>query len=296
MSIFAFDHRRLRIVLAISVALCAVALARPADVRASEGPRFLLAHAPSGVAVHARPGGPVTARIAGATPLRTTTWLWIVDRAADGAWGRAVLPLRPNGRTGWIRLKGLRLVRTTTWVRASLGERRIWLMRGGHAVRTWRAAIGAQGTPTPTGRFSVTDRVLTGDPYGPFGWFAFGLSGHQPNLPPLWSGGDQLAIHGTNEPASIGLPASHGCLRVSARTLAVLRTRIALGTPVIIMRSRGEAQRAARRSSLPRLKPADRRTPVYTKRRPVPAGISVPSIVASVAAAAPLTGDSEPAT
>jgi hypothetical protein len=33
-----------------------------------------------------------------------------------------------------------------------------------------------------------------GDPSGPFGWYAFGLSGHQPNLPAGWSGGGPHAL------------------------------------------------------------------------------------------------------
>ena len=97
-------------------------------------------------------------------------------------------------------------------------------------------AIGTPSTPTPTGKFYVTDLVATGDPYGPFGWFAFGLSGHQPNLPAGWGGGDQLAIHGTNEPSSIGTAASAGCLRVTAQALSRLRRHLRLGTPVVIRR------------------------------------------------------------
>ena len=106
--------------------------------------------------------------------------------------------------------------------------------RGRRAVATFPAAIGTPSTPTPTGRFSVTDLVATGDPSGPFGWYAFGLSGHQPNLPAGWGGGDQLAIHGTNAPSSIGTAASAGCLRVSAGALSVLKAQLRLGTPVVI--------------------------------------------------------------
>jgi L,D-transpeptidase-like protein len=297
MSSVAFDQRRLHCALAAVAVLCGIALVRAGDASAASKPRFLLAHAPSGVAVHARPRGPVTATVAGRTPLRTPTWLWIVDRTPNGAWGRAVLPLRPNGRTGWIKLRGLRLVRTTTWVRASLREQRIWLMRGVRPVATWRAAIGASTTPTPIGRFSVTDRVLTGDPSGPFGWYALGLSGHQPNLPPQWAGGDQLAIHGTNDPASIGRRASYGCLRVSSHVLTVLRARVPLGTPVVVMRSRRDAQRVALRASLPRLQRVARR-PIYQRPKPLPRSIDVPTIAANAAAAAPLTRHwaSDPAT
>src|SRR5436190_19302869 len=94
--------------------------------------------------------------------------------------------------------------------------------------------IGAASTPSPVGRFSIADLVAAGDLSGPFGWYAFGLSGHQPNLPPGWGGGDQLAIHGTNNPASIGTAASAGCLRVSATALGTLKRYLRLGTPVVI--------------------------------------------------------------
>jgi hypothetical protein len=81
----------------------------------------------------------------------------------------------------------------------------------------------------------VTDRV-------PFargsylGSFAFGISGIQPRLPPGWSGGNQLAIHGTNDPSSIGRSVSAGCLRVSEAALARLKPLLRLGTPVVITR------------------------------------------------------------
>ena len=56
------------------------------------------------------------------------------------------------------------------------------------------------------------------------------------SLPAGWSGGNQLAIHGTNDPSSIGTSASAGCLRVSARALERLKSLLRLGTPVVITR------------------------------------------------------------
>jgi lipoprotein-anchoring transpeptidase ErfK/SrfK len=266
-------HHRNVTIAAIAGVAVALLLLPAVPAKATGGPRFLMASTPSGATVHARPGGRVIAELPGTTPLGSPTWLWVVAKARHGRWGRVVLPVRPNGRTGWIDLRGVRTVHTSTWVRASLRSRRIWLMRGSRALATFSAAIGASDTPTPTGRFSVTDRVQTGDPYGPFGWYAFGLSGHQPNLPPQWAGGDQLAIHGTNDPASIGTPASHGCLRVSASALIRLRTSLRLGMPVVIMRTGRTATRVARRSSLPRL-PAARTAsvshPLHTHPAPPP--------------------------
>jgi hypothetical protein len=66
------------------------------------------------------------------------------------------------------------------------------------------------------------------------GTFAFGISGIQPNLPPGWNGGNQLAIHGTNNPSSIGRSVSAGCVRVSEETLDRLLPLLEYGTPVII--------------------------------------------------------------
>jgi L,D-transpeptidase catalytic domain len=267
--------------------------AQPAQ--AAAGPRFLVASVPGGVAVRAAPAGRVVADLPGATPLGSPTWLWVVATARHGRWGRVILPLRPNGRTGWIDLRRVDTARTAVWVRASLRARRIWLMRGARSLATFSAATGAPGTPTPIGRFSVTDRVLTGDPYGPFGWYAFGLSGHQPHLPPEWAGGDQLAIHGTDDPASIGTPASHGCLRVSADALTRLRRTLELGMPVVIMPTASAAMGVARGSSLPRLP----RRPVRHRHglRPHPAPAPAPPtihIAASGSGALPVSSSWTP--
>ncbi len=194
---------------------------------------FLLVDA-AGAEVRSWPGGPSLGAMPATTPLGSTSWSWVVSSTPRGGWGRIVLPWRPNGRYGWIDLHGRALVHTTTWVEADLSARRVTLMEGDHVLRRFTAAIGTSATPTPTGRFFVTDLVATGDPSGPFGWYAFGLSGHQPNLPAGWGGGDQLAIHGTNDPASIGTPASAGCLRVSADALTILKAHLRLGTPVVI--------------------------------------------------------------
>jgi lipoprotein-anchoring transpeptidase ErfK/SrfK len=237
-----------------------VALGAGVSPARADGPTFLIADASRGVAVHAWPGGPVTTLLSGRTPLGSPTRLWVLGGPRRGHWGRVVLPLRPNGRTGWIDLRGQSIGRTRTWIIADLSRRRITLLRGARRVVSFATAVGAPSSPTPTGRFSVTDLVLTGDPSGPFGWFAFGLSGHQPNLPPGWSGGDQLAIHGTNAPASIGQAVSAGCLRLTATALRRLRSTVGLGTPVLIVGQEAAAWRVARSASVTPFRSATRRT------------------------------------
>jgi hypothetical protein len=188
----------------------------------------------AGTLVRTAPAGRILGSLPARTPLGTPTWLWAVATSRNGRWARVVLPWTPNGRTGWVGLRGRYEIHTRIWVQADLSRRRVILMRGAQVLDSFVAAIGAPDSPTPIGRFSVTDPIATGDPAGPYGWYAFGLSGHQPHLPPGWSGGDQLAIHGTNDPASLGRAASAGCLRVSATALGVLKRVLRPGTPVVI--------------------------------------------------------------
>ena len=50
------------------------------------------------------------------------------------------------------------------------------------------------------------------------------------------SGGGQYAIHGTNNPGSIGGFVSHGCIRMYNQDIMDLYARVSLGTPVVVLR------------------------------------------------------------
>jgi lipoprotein-anchoring transpeptidase ErfK/SrfK len=198
----------------------------------------MLVRVRTGMAVRARPDA--GARAIGVMPsmskyYRVPIVAWVQEVSDNGRWGRVEIPYRWPRRTGWILLPGLR--RTSTWItiEVDLSEHRIVVERRGRRVFSMRAATGAPSTPTPAGHYFVTDRVpfAIGSSYGSF---AFGISGIQPRLPAGWTGGNQLAIHGTNSPGSIGRSVSAGCLRVSERSLTRLRPILRLGTPVVVHR------------------------------------------------------------
>jgi lipoprotein-anchoring transpeptidase ErfK/SrfK len=199
---------------------------------------FLLVHARPGLVARAFPGA--DARTIGAVAPASKYYgvplvLWVEETRKDGRWGRVELPYAFPRRDGWIRLDGLD--RETTWVRVEvdLSERVVRVYRRERLVLRTPGAIGAPSSPTPPGEYVVTDRV----PFaagGYLGSFAFGISGIQPRLPAGWTGGNQLAIHGTNSPGTIGQAVSAGCVRVSEPALARLRPLLRLGTPVVIHR------------------------------------------------------------
>jgi len=93
--------------------------------------------------------------------------------------------------------------------------------------------IGSPSSPTPTGRFAVTDKLRGADFGSYYGCCILAISGRQTHLPPGWQGGDLLAIHGG--PAwSLGRQLSAGCLHAPESDLRWLIRRIPLGTPITI--------------------------------------------------------------
>lgn len=158
---------------------------------------------------------------------------WIEEVSSDGRWGRVELPYTWPRRDGWIRLSDLDRDATRVRVEVDLSLHQVTVRRFGKVLFRAPGATGAPSSPTPVGEYFVTDRV----PFSAgsaLGSFAFGISGIQPRLPAGWSGGNQLAIHGTNNPSSIGQSVSAGCVRVSEATLDRLRPLLGYGTPVII--------------------------------------------------------------
>ncbi|HEX8067482.1 MAG TPA: L,D-transpeptidase [Thermoleophilaceae bacterium] len=186
------------------------------------------------VALRASPGGAVAARVGSRTEFGSQTVLSVADRRGD--WLGVVSSALPNGRLGWVRADrdSTERGRTLTSIQVDLSTRSLALRRGRKVVRRIRVSVGRPGSSTPTGRFAVTDR-LSGASYGSYyGCCILALTGHQPNTPAGWRGGDRLAIHGTNAPGSIGAAASAGCLRALDADLELLMRRVPLGAPVVV--------------------------------------------------------------
>jgi lipoprotein-anchoring transpeptidase ErfK/SrfK len=123
----------------------------------------------------------------------------------------------------------------TPWsISASLSRRVVVVRDGGRVVMRFPVAVGGPSTPTPVGRFAVTDKLLTNDPSSPYGCCILALSAHQPRTPQGWGGGDRIAIHATDLPGTIGSAASLGCLRAPEADARRLVRTIPLGTVVTI--------------------------------------------------------------
>ena len=208
------------------------------EARGRRGGRELLVAIPGrGIAARRNPSSsaPVIGRVTGHSRYYgAPTVAWVEEVSANGRWGRVELPYVWPRRDGWIRLNGLATAATRIRVLVDVSSHRLTVRDGGRVLFRAPVATGKPSSPTPAGEYFVTDRVpfAAGSAYGSF---AFGISGIQPRLPAGWTGGDQLAIHGTNAPSTIGTDASAGCVRAGEATLAKLKPLLRLGTPVVIV-------------------------------------------------------------
>jgi len=116
------------------------------------------------------------------------------------------------------------------------------LWEGLELTKTYTVAIGAVGFDTPAGEYaiqnkavdpvwSVPDRQWAGDLAGTT--VPGGVADNP--LKARWLGiYDGAGIHGTDDTASLGTAASHGCVRMAVPDVIELYDQVPVGTPIYI--------------------------------------------------------------
>jgi lipoprotein-anchoring transpeptidase ErfK/SrfK len=181
--------------------------------------------------IRTAPSGPVVATVSSRTEFGSPQ-TFAVTRVLAGRRYRVVSTLLPNGRAGWIDAAPgtFTLSRARVSVEVDLSAGLLRVHRGARVVRTIRVGTGAAWTPTPVGRFAVTDK-LDGAVYSPvYGCCILALSAHQTHLPSGWTGGDRIAIHGGSTAGAV----STGCLHAATSDLLYLMRVVPLGALVVI--------------------------------------------------------------
>jgi hypothetical protein len=157
---------------------------------------------------------------------------------------RVFVPLRPNGRRGWIRAQDVRFLVNPYHVTVRLHDRRLIVWRKGRVVLRTRIAIGRALTPTPAGKYYLTELLRQPNPRGAYGPWAFGTSAYSDVMQSFGGGPGQVGIHGTNRPGLIGTEVSHGCIRVRNAVIRRLARTLPIGTPVSIVVDRFDGKAA----------------------------------------------------
>ena len=183
--------------------------------------------------VFERPGAGEPFRVLEPETILGTPTVVLVVGGGD-AWLEVLLPGRPNGQVGWVR--GMDVVRFGVARHAvvDLSDRTLTVFDDDEPIFETAVGVGSPSSPTPLGRFFVTDAVRITDPTGPWGPYAFGLSARSDTVTEFNGGDGIIGIHGTNRPGSIGEAQSLGCVRVPNDVMLEVAALLAVGSPVTI--------------------------------------------------------------
>lgn len=149
------------------------------------------------------------------------------------SWVEVRIPMRPNGRTGWVRHSALGpLNRVLTMLVVDRQKLRATLYRRGRPIWSAAVGIGKPSTPTPAGRFWIREKFRTHAAESLYGPVAFGSSDY--SVLSDWPGGGVIGIHGTDEPSLVPGRPSHGCIRLRNAAARQLWRLMPVGTPLLI--------------------------------------------------------------
>jgi hypothetical protein len=175
---------------------------------------------------------------------RDAPWLLVLRAVPDSqgrCWLRVRLPSRPNSAAGWVRADRV-LLRATSWrIVISRAARTVSVFRDGNRRRRFRVVVGAPGTPTPHGLFSIVG-VWRWNPSDFLGSYILPLTAHSHVLQEFGGGDGRIGMHGRGGASlldPLGSARSHGCIRLSNRAIEWLVHRVgAAALPGIPVRVR----------------------------------------------------------
>jgi hypothetical protein len=177
------------------------------------------------------PDGRMVARIRTKTEFKSPTILAVAARKPGWVLVRTSLA---RHHVGWLPVSAGALFSQPRTIVIDLSRRTLTVFHRGKLTDRYTVAIGTKATPTPRGKFAVTDRLRTGDPSSDYGCCILALNAHQPKIAQGWGGGDRVAIHATPHTWTLGHEVSHGCVRASNAALRQLMAHLRIGTPVTI--------------------------------------------------------------
>ncbi len=193
------------------------------------------------VQARSRPGaGRKIWRVGTATSWSGEPQFLLVLGSADyhgSEWLRVLLPVRPNGTSGWIPRDAVTLRTARYWITVDQRARMVTIYSSGKPIHRYQAVIGKPATPTPNGLAAIYEVDPQPDPRAFLGPWSLPLTIFSNVLFNFGGGPGRIAIHGRggaslNDP--LGSSRSHGCIRIDNDAIDWMATHVPQGTPVEI--------------------------------------------------------------
>jgi lipoprotein-anchoring transpeptidase ErfK/SrfK len=230
--------RRVGFVLAATGAVVALApglaAARPKPPHLQVPDAIVGQATPATVAVYTAPGAATPSRMLANPNRYRGALVFLVTAIRVDGWLQVLLPVRPNGTRGWIHAGDVVLSNDPYRILVRLNRHQITVTKKSQTILQVPVGVGKKNTPTPGGGYYLTQLFATPDPNGPYGPYAYSLSGYSDVLTTFQGGDAIIGLHGTNRPDLLGQDVSSGCIRMSNPAITALAKVLPLGTPVTI--------------------------------------------------------------
>jgi hypothetical protein len=159
----------------------------------------------------------------------------VVATEKAGDWLRVMIPARPNGLEGWVKLDDVELSSHEYRMELNLAEFTLRVYAGPDVIEETQVVIGKDATFTPVGRFYLNEKIKQSNPGGAYGPWILSTNGYSESLDTFDGGLPVVAFHGTNQPELIGTQASNGCIRMPNDVVTRLAEILPAGTPIDII-------------------------------------------------------------
>lgn len=172
----------------------------------------------------------LTAAEAVSAPGQTPIVFLVRTRAAERV--SVFLPVGPSGSTGWVDEGDVDISSTAFSLVVTLSTRRLRVLDDQTVVLDEPVGLGVERPPP--GRYFLKELLQPADPDGPYGRYAYGLSGHVTVLATIDDGSGLVGLHGTDEPDPLSEDVTTGSIRLENDVVERLVDDIGLplGTPV----------------------------------------------------------------
>ena len=128
-----------------------------------------------------------------------------------------------------------------TYLTVNRGAFKLTLWKDLKPAQSYTIAVGQAGLETPAGVYTINDKQVDPSWHVPDSAWAGDLAGKvippgpEDPLKARWMGFyNGAGIHGTDDVASLGSAASHGCIRMDIPDVIALYDQVPLGTPIYI--------------------------------------------------------------
>lgn len=153
----------------------------------------------------------------------------------EGSWIKVQIPMRPNQSTGWVKSSDVKVRSVANRIVVDRTNRKLFAYRGSELLMEVPVGVGKPKSPTPLGTFYVDISIPFNPPSKIYGKYMLSVAAYSDVLTNFGGGVGQIAIHGTNNLASVGQQSSNGCLRLTNESILKLKEMAPAGTPVEIL-------------------------------------------------------------